>query len=49
MLNLRLQYQRDLRRNYFLSVMNLTGNEYETFAGFPQPGRAVLAGLEYRF
>ncbi len=49
LLNLRLQYQRDLRRNYFLSVTNLTGNKYETFAGFPQPGRAVLAGLDYRF
>jgi outer membrane cobalamin receptor len=29
--------------------MNLAGTEYETFAGFPQPDRAVLAGLEYRF
>jgi hypothetical protein len=29
--------------------MNLTGKDYEAFAGFPEPGRAVLAGLDYRF
>ncbi len=49
LLNLRVQYQRDLRRNYFLHVVNLTGEDYEIFAGFPEPGRSVLAGLEYRF
>jgi Flp pilus assembly protein TadD len=49
LLNLRVQYQRNLRQNYFLYVMNLTGNDYETFAGFPQPGRTVSFGLEYRY
>jgi tetratricopeptide (TPR) repeat protein len=48
LLNLRIQSQRDLRRNYFIAVTNLTGKDYETFAGFPQPGRTILAGLEYR-
>ncbi len=48
-LNLRVQYQRNLHQNYFLHVMNLTGKDYESFAGFPQPGRSVLAGLGYRF
>ncbi len=48
-LNLRLQFQRTLHQNYFLAVTNLAGRDYETFAGFPQPGRAVLAGLEYRY
>ena len=47
--NLRVQYQRNLHQNYFLHVMNLTGRSYETFAGFPQPGRTAIAGLEYRF
>jgi len=49
LLNLRVQFQRDLRRNYFITVANLTGRSYQTFAGFPQPGRAVIAGLEYRY
>lgn len=48
-LNLRVQCQRNLRKNYFLHVTNLTGRDYETFAGFPQPGRTAIAGLEYRF
>jgi tetratricopeptide (TPR) repeat protein len=48
-LNLHAQYQRNLRENYFVRVVNLTGADYEVFAGFPQPGRSVLAGLEYRF
>lgn len=49
LLNLRIQFQRDLHRNYFISLMNLTGKDYETFAGFPQPGRTIIAGLEYRY
>jgi len=49
LLNLRVQYQRNIHENYFVSVTNLTGQDYETFAGFPQAGRAVLAGLEYRY
>lgn len=48
-LNLRAQYQRNLRQNYFLHVMNLTGKDYEAFAGFPQPGLTALVGLEYRY
>ncbi len=49
LLNLQVQYQRNLRQNYFLYVMNLTGKDYESFAGFPQPGRTFLVGLEYRY
>lgn len=48
LVNLRLQHQPNLRQNYFISLMNLAGRGYETFAGFPQPGRTVLVGLEYR-
>jgi hypothetical protein len=47
--NLLIQYQRNLRENYFLRLNNFTGKDYETFAGFPQPGWNVLGGLEYRF
>jgi outer membrane receptor protein involved in Fe transport len=47
--NLGAEYQRNLHEEYFLRLTNLTGKDYETFAGFPQPGRAVLAGLKYRF
>ncbi len=49
LLNLRVQFQQNLHRNYFVTVTNLTGTDYQTFAGFPQPGRAVIAGLEYRY
>jgi len=48
LVNLRLQHQPNLRQNYFISLTNLAGRGYETFAGFPQPGRTVLVGLEYR-
>jgi len=48
-LNLLFQLRPDLHRSYFITLTNLTGTDYETFAGFPQPGRAVLAGLTYRY
>jgi outer membrane receptor protein involved in Fe transport len=48
LVNLRVQYQRDLRRNYFVDLANLTDRDYETFDGFPQAGLTVVAGLEYR-
>lgn len=47
--NLRLQYQRTLRENYFLSVFNVGNRYYEDFTGFPQSGRAFIAGLDYRY
>jgi outer membrane receptor protein involved in Fe transport len=49
LLNLYIKYQRDLRQDYFVTVTNLTGREYESFARFPQPGRTALAGINYRF
>ncbi len=49
LVNLHIQYQRNLQQKYFVELANLTGRDYETFAGFPQPGRTVLAGLEYRY
>jgi len=48
-LNLLVQFQPDLHRSYFLTVTNLTGTDYATFAGFPQPGRAALVGFTYRY
>jgi tetratricopeptide (TPR) repeat protein len=47
--NLGVQYQRNLHENYFINVLNLAGRDYETFAGFPQAGRTVVAGIDYRF
>lgn len=47
--NLRFQYQRNLHQNYFLNVLNLADKDYESFAGFPQSGRILLFGSEYRF
>jgi len=49
LVNLRVQYQRSLRQSYFVNVINLTGEKYETFAGSPQAGRAIIAGLLYRY
>ncbi|UCH36210.1 MAG: TonB-dependent receptor, partial [Armatimonadota bacterium] len=49
LVNLRIQYQRNLHENYFVDLINLADREYESFAGFPQPGRTVVAGVEYRF
>ena len=49
LLSLRVQHQRNLQENYFLDVTNLTGAGYETFAGYPQPGRGVYGGVEYRY
>ncbi|MFQ6130620.1 MAG: TonB-dependent receptor domain-containing protein [Armatimonadota bacterium] len=49
MVNLSVQFQRNLHENYFLNVVNLTGCDYQTFAGFPQPRGAVFGGVEYRF
>ena len=49
LLNLRFQYQRNLRENYFVSLMNLAGRDYENFAGFPQSGRTLVAGVDYRY
>jgi len=48
-LDLSVQFQRNLHENYFITLGNLGDKDYQTFAGFPQPGRSVLAGLEYRF
>ncbi len=47
--NLRVQYQRTMQENYFLQVGNLLGHPYDTFLGFPQPGRSVSGGVVYRF
>ncbi len=49
LVNLRVQYQRNLHQNCFINLTNLTGRGYETFAGFPQPGRAIFTGVEYRY
>jgi tetratricopeptide (TPR) repeat protein len=47
--DLRVEYQHDLHRNYFLRLANLTDRQAETFEGLPQAGRTTLVGLEYRF
>ena len=49
LLNLSLQYQRNLHENYFVMVTNLAGKDYQTFLGFPQADTGVLGGVEYRF
>ncbi len=49
LLDLRFEYQQGLHRNYFLRLANLTDRRADTFEGFPQAGRTVLVGLEYRF
>ena len=49
LVNLRIQHQRNLHQNYIVDVFNLAGRGFETFAGFPQPHRAVFAGVEYRY
>jgi outer membrane receptor protein involved in Fe transport len=48
-LNLRAQYQRRVHECYFVDLTNLADRRYVTFDGFPQPGRAVVVGLDYRF
>ena len=48
LVNLRAVYQPNLRQEYFVDVTNLTDRSYQTFAGFPQPGRSVFGGLRYR-
>ncbi len=47
--NMRIRFQSDLHRSYFLTLTNLTEDTSDTFARFPQPGRAIRAGIEYRF
>ncbi len=49
LLNLTVQYQRNLHENYFVLVTNLAGKDYQTFLGFPQADTSVLGGVEYRF
>lgn len=47
--NLRASKQDDLRHNYFIELRNLTDENYQTFSGYPQRGRAIYGGFEYRF
>jgi tetratricopeptide (TPR) repeat protein len=47
-LNLRIEWQQDLCRTYFLTVSNLADREYDTFAHFPAPGRLFLVGVRWR-
>ena len=47
--NMRFGFQRNLRENYFISAMNLTDRDYENYIGFPQSGRTLVAGTEYRY
>jgi len=49
LVNLRMRYLRNLHLSYFVDLTNLTDRNYQTFAGFPQPGRAVFAGVGYRY
>lgn len=48
LVNLRARYQHDLRRSYFAEVLNVLNTAYMLYAGFPQPGRTLRAGIEYR-
>jgi outer membrane receptor protein involved in Fe transport len=47
--NLRFQYQRNLRENYFVNAMNLTDRDYVKFSGYPQAGRSIVVGIDYRY
>lgn len=49
LLNLQVQYQPNLRRSYFVRVVNLTDRDYETYAGLPQSGLALYLGAELRY
>lgn len=49
LVNLHIQYQRNLHQNYFVDVLNLFDEDYDGFLGFPQAGTTVVAGIEYRF
>ena len=47
--NLSVQRQVNLHQTYFVDVFNLTGRNYQTFAGFPQAGLTVYGGADYRY
>ncbi|MFB3882799.1 MAG: tetratricopeptide repeat protein [Armatimonadota bacterium] len=49
LLDLRVEYRNDYDHSYFLRFADLAHREAETFEGFPQAGRTVLVGLEFRF
>jgi tetratricopeptide (TPR) repeat protein len=49
LVNLHVQFQRNLHQNYILEINNLTDRNYQTFAGFPQAGLSVFGGVEYRY
>ncbi len=47
--NLRVQRQVNVHQTWFVDVLNLTGRNYQTFAGFPQAGATVYGGADYRY
>jgi outer membrane receptor protein involved in Fe transport len=49
LLDLRLARQLSLRQSLFLQINNLLDREYEVYEGYPESGRSVQAGVEYRF
>jgi outer membrane receptor protein involved in Fe transport len=48
-LDLRIARQLDLRRALFVQINNLLDRSYESYIGYPQPGRSIQGGVEYRF
>lgn len=46
--NLQARYQRNLQESYFVQLRNVTDERYQSWLGFPQPGLAIHAGIEYR-
>ncbi len=47
--NMRAQYQRNTRENYYVDVQNLLGRDYENYAGYPESDLSVVGGFDYRF
>jgi len=49
LLDLRLARQLSLRESLFFQINNVLSRRYEQYEGYPEPGRSVQAGVEYRF
>jgi tetratricopeptide (TPR) repeat protein len=49
LLDLRLSRQIGLRQNLYVQVNNLLGRRYQRYEGYPEAGRTISGGVEWRF
>ena len=48
-MDLRIARQLNLHQNLFLQINNLLDRKYTVYESYPQAGRSVVGGVEYRF